>query len=108
MPTPIKRTRLPAFPPLVWVMLAGIFLTRIAFFMVWPFLAVILNRDFHLPPSTIGGILAATAVAGVALSFHTGNLSDRFGRRRIMIAGCFGTIAAYAILATADTAFAYS
>jgi MFS family permease len=108
MPILTKSTRLPAFPPLVWVMLAGIFLTRIGFFMVWPFLAVILNRDFHLPPSRIGGILAATAVAGVALSFYTGNLSDRFGRRRIMIAGCFGTMAAYGTLATANTVVAYS
>lgn len=35
--------RLPSFPPLVWVVLVGTLLTRMAFFMVWPFLAIILR-----------------------------------------------------------------
>ena len=36
--------KLPAFPTIVWVLLAGTLLTRTAFFIVWPFVAIILNE----------------------------------------------------------------
>jgi MFS family permease len=100
--------RLPAFPPLVWVLLGGVFLTRTAFFMVWPFLIVILDRDFGLSPVEVGAILAASGVGGAVMGFYAGNLSDRFGRRNVMIAGSLGTIAAYVLLAMGDTVFAYT
>ena len=100
--------RIPAFPLLVHVVLAGTFLARIASFMVWPFLAVILIRQFRLSPSEVGLILAGTSVASSVTGFYVGNLSDRFGRRTIMIAGCVGAAAGFAVLATADTVFLYT
>jgi MFS family permease len=99
---------LPAFPPLVWVVLAGTLLTRTAFFMVWPFLAVLLERQFHLPPSQIGTILTIASAAGIPVGFWSGHLSDRFGRRGVLIAGCVGTVGAFLILATATTVYSYA
>jgi MFS family permease len=100
--------QLTAFPRLVQILLAGTFLTRTAFFMVWPFLAVILLRDFRLPPSQIGAILAGASVAGSLMGFYFGNLSDRFGRRNIMIAGCMGSVVAFVVLAAAHSVLLYS
>ncbi len=100
--------KLTASPPLVQILLAGTLLTRTAFFMVWPFLAVILLRDFHLSPSQVGSILAGASVAGNLMGFYFGNLSDRFGRRNIMIAGCVGSVVAFMALATAQSVFWYS
>lgn len=96
------------FPPLVWVVLGGTLLTRAAFFMVWPFLAVILEREFGLSASQIGSILGSAFLASALIGFYSGNLSDRFGRQPIMIAGCVGAVAAYVTLATATTVMAYS
>jgi MFS family permease len=100
--------QLTAFPPLVQILLAGTLLTRTAFFMVWPFLAVILLRDFHLSPSQIGSILAGASAAGNLMGFYFGNLSDRFGRRNIMIAGCVGSVVAFVALASAQSVLLYS
>src|SRR6266852_6483361 len=100
--------RLTASPALVQILLAGTLLTRTAFFMVWPFLAVILLRDFHLSPSQVGSVLAGASVAGNLMGFYFGNLSDRFGRRNIMIAGCVGSVVAFMALATAQSVFWYS
>jgi MFS family permease len=47
-------------------------------------------------------------LAGGVFGFYSGNLSDRFGRQSIMIAGCVGSVAAYYILATAATVAGYS
>lgn len=96
------------FPPLVWIVLAGTLLTRTAFFMVWPFLAVILEREFRLSPSQIGSVLGSAFFATAVFGFYSGNLSDRFGRRPIMIAGCASGVAAYVVLATAGSVAAYA
>lgn len=100
--------KLPAFPPLVWVLLAGTLLTRTAFFMVWPFVAIILQRRFQLAPSEIGVILGSAALSSSVTGFYLGNLSDRFGRRNLMLAGCAGSIVAFLLLATADTVALYT
>lgn len=100
--------RIPAFPLLVQVVLAGAFLARIASFMVWPFLSIILIRQFRLPPAEVGLILAGTSIASSTTGFYVGNLSDRFGRRTIMIAGCTGCALGFVVLATADTVFLYT
>ena len=92
----------------MWVLLAGTFLTRTAFFMIWPFLSIILIRRFQLAPSDIGLILGASALASSATGFYSGNLSDRFGRRAIMVAGSLGSIAAFLILATAGSVPLYA
>lgn len=40
--------RLKRFTPLVWVMLVGNFFVRASYYMVWPFLAVILYENYGL------------------------------------------------------------
>ena len=101
-------SRLPPFPLLVWLLLAGTLLTRTAFFIVWPFVAIILQRRFQLAPSEIGVILGSAALSSSVTGFYLGNLSDRFGRRNLMIAGCAGSVAAFLLLATADTVVLYT
>jgi MFS family permease len=96
------------FPPVVWTMLLGTFMVRAAFFMVWPFLAIILERQFHLSPSEIGGVLGTAFLSSAIVGFYSGNLSDRCGRQPVMLAGCLGAVGAYMLLAVADTVAAYT
>ncbi len=102
-----KRLGVPPWPLLVWVVLAGTLLTRTAFFMVWPFLAILLNRQFGLSPSQIGGIMAAMALGSALVGFYSGNLSDRFGRRTLMIGGCAAAVVAYVAMAFATSVAAF-
>jgi MFS family permease len=96
------------FPPVVWTVLLGTFMVRAAFFMVWPFLAIILERQFHLSPSEIGAVLGTAFLSSALVGFYSGNLSDRFGRQPVMLAGCAGASAAYALLALASSVAAYT
>jgi MFS family permease len=102
------RRRLPAFPPIVWLVLCGTLLIRTGFFLVWPFLSVILMRRFQLAPSEIGLILGSSALVSSITGFWFGNLSDRFGRRDVMIVGCLGNVAAFVVLALADSVSLYA
>src|SRR5579883_3022275 len=98
----LLRTRVPAFPGIVWMVLVGTLLTRTSFFLVWPFLSIILLRRFHISTSEVGLILGLAALVSSTSAFYLGNLSDRFGRRDVILAGCAVAIAGCVIFATAE------
>ena len=64
------------FPSLVWIVILGTFMVRTTFFMVWPFLSILLYRDYGLSATLIGAILGATAALSTLVSFYGGWLSD--------------------------------
>ena len=59
------------FPPLVWIVILGTFMVRTTFFMVWPFLSILLYRDYGLSATLIGLILGATAALSTHINFYT-------------------------------------
>ncbi|WP_116365795.1 MDR family MFS transporter [Parahaliea mediterranea] len=95
--------QLRAFPPLVWIILVGSFFGRGTYFMVWPFLAILLYEKFNLGAAQIGLILSASAVGAAVLGFYVGALSDRHGRRSILLAGTAINTLAFAVLAFAES-----
>lgn len=95
--------RLHGFPPLVWVILLGSFFGRGTYFMVWPFLAILLYEKFQLGAAEIGLILSASAVGAALLGFYVGALSDRCGRRNVLLVGTAINGVAFVLLAVAQT-----
>ncbi|WP_462171181.1 MFS transporter [Pseudoalteromonas xiamenensis] len=82
------------FTKLTWVLLLGNFAIRTSYFMVWPFLAVILYDRYGLTAVEVGGLLSLSAVFSTSIGFFTGYLADRFGRLPIlMLAIALGIIA---------------
>ncbi|HDX8346317.1 TPA: MFS transporter, partial [Aeromonas dhakensis] len=90
--------RLPPFPPLVWIVILGTFMVRTSFFMVWPFLSILLYREYGLSASGIGVLLGGAAVLSCLIGFYVGWLSDRLGRRTILLLGCALSCGAYLLL----------
>jgi len=77
----------------------------LSYFMTWPFLAIILSRDFDMNPAEIGSVLSLAAFAGAGSAMISGNLSDRFGRKVIILIANLAITIAFAIIATAQSAF---
>ena len=94
-------------PPLIWIVLLGSFFGRGTYFMVWPFLAILLYEKFALGPGAIGVILSVSAMASAVLGFYVGSLSDRYGRRSILISGTAINAFAFLILAFAESLTAF-
>lgn len=99
----LKWRQLQGFPPLVWIVLLGSFFGRGTYFMVWPFLAILLYEKFALSAAEIGLILSASAVGAALLGFYVGALSDRCGRRSILLLGTAVNCLAFALLAVAES-----
>lgn len=100
--------RLKQFPRLMWILLFGSFITRGSYYMVWPFLAVILYDKFDLSATQVGMILSTAATIAVIVSFIGSSLSDRFGRNSLMYASGVLYIISFSLLAQVDSISGYA
>ncbi len=104
----VSVTRFKAFPPLMWILLFGSFITRGSYYMVWPFLAVILFEKFALSATHVGLILSSAAVISVLVSFVGSALSDRIGRHQLMYASGILYIISFSLLAEVNSIAGYA
>ncbi|AUJ69385.1 MDR family MFS transporter [Pseudoalteromonas sp. NC201] len=100
--------RLKRFTPLVWVMLVGNFFVRASYYMVWPFLAVILYENYGLSATEVGLLLTVSATFAVFLGFYTGNLADRFGRTKMLYTAVFVGVISFSLLAVAESLWLFA
>jgi MFS family permease len=103
----VSIQRFKQFPRLMWIFLFGSFITRGSYYMVWPFLAVILYEKFALTATEVGLILSSAAIISVFTSFVGSALSDRIGRNRLMYLTGVLYIISFSLLAEADTVSSY-
>jgi len=92
-PTPLRR---------ISILMATAFIDMIGFAMVLPllpFYAVRLGAEAWM----VGPLVATFAVAQLASAPLWGRVSDRYGRRPVIIAGLLGSAIAYAIFGLADS-----
>lgn len=92
--------------PLTWGILFGTFLARMATFFVMPFFAIYL-ATLGFSASVIGTIFAVTALSGLFMSFFGGTLSDRYGRKRLMLLGIGSFAFTFTGLALATGLFSF-
>lgn len=93
------------FNKTVWFIILATFMTRFTFLMVWPFLALVLYNDFGLNEFEIGVYMTLAVSIGVGAGLFMGNLSDRIGRRKVIMAGLFFTIISMLGIANASNIY---
>ncbi|WP_416306056.1 MFS transporter [Neptunicella sp. SCSIO 80796] len=101
-------TWLRQFPPLVWILIIGVFFSRGTFFMVWPFMAIILYQQFGLNEWQVGLILTIAATVAIFIGFYSGTLTDKFGRRNMLLAAGLLSIGGFSLLAEAEALVLYA
>ena len=107
MESKVSFQQVKQFPKLMWIILFGDFITRGSYYMVWPFLTVILYQKFGISATEVGLILSGAAVLLVFIGFLGGALSDKFGRRIIMFSTGIVYVLSFVLLAYVDTVMGY-
>ena len=107
MHSDISVARFKQFPRLMWILLFGSFITRGSYYMVWPFLAVILYEKFALSATEVGLVLSSAAIISVFTSFIGSALSDRIGRHKLMYFTGVLYIISFSLLAQVDSVKGY-
>lgn len=107
MHSDVSLQRFKQFPRLMWIFLFGSFITRGSYYMVWPFLAVILYEKFALSATEVGMALSSAAIISVFTSFVGSSLSDRIGRHKLMYLTGILYIISFSLLAEANSVEGY-
>lgn len=86
----------------IWFLLVANFSVGFMAQMVWPFLALFLYRKYGLNEFQTGLFLFSAVVVRAFLGFYIGNISDRFGRRKVIFTGYVIGMTSMYIMATTD------
>ncbi|ASA21786.1 MDR family MFS transporter [Paenibacillus donghaensis] len=76
--------------PLAWTIIVGTMFGRLVTSMSIPFLSIYLTQVLGASPTETGITVAVSSLAGVLVSFYGGYISDRIGRRIVMLVSVFG------------------
>jgi MFS family permease len=77
------------YHPIVWSLIVGTVFVRAASSMSMPFLFLYLSNQTDLDLATIGVMIGAGSLAGTVGGFIGGTLSDKIGRRRVMLGALY-------------------
>ncbi len=94
----IKKSKYSALTPL-WI---GLFCDILGFYIIIPFLATFIDA-YNTTPFVIGLVLATNAVFTLVFAPVWGKLSDKFGRKPILIISQMGTFTAFMMLALSSS-----
>ena len=95
----IKKNVFQRFPSGVWLMMGLDTFVTIGFSIALPFLALYLHKERLIPMSLVGTIFLAGGLCAATTNIIGGMLSDRFGRRFLLLMVSGISIFAYAALA---------
>ncbi|MBM3147564.1 MAG: MFS transporter, partial [Actinobacteria bacterium] len=89
------RAGLRSLPRQFWLLTAGIFIFLIGIDMCFPFETLYLNKRLGISMSTIGLIIGTMSFVGLPFQIPGGALTDRIGRRPMIVVGIVGTMLLY-------------
>ncbi len=85
----------------LWALYGGFVASSMGFAMIVPFVSLYFHEELGVSMSLVGTFFLVTAVLRSSLQGYAGDLSDRVGRVRIMVAGQFFRAAVFAVMAGA-------
>ncbi|MCM3783807.1 MFS transporter [Neobacillus mesonae] len=75
--------------PLAWTIIVGTMFGRMATSMSIPFLSIYLIKTMGASPAETGMVVAVSSLIGVFASFYGGYISDRIGRKKVLLFSIF-------------------
>lgn len=91
------------YPKQYWLMTVGMVISTAGGSMIWPFMLIYVSGKLDMPLSTVAALISVNAGTGLFSSFLAGTLSDRIGRKAVMVFSLAGNGVAYYLLMHAET-----
>jgi MFS family permease len=79
------RQTIAEYPSQFWLMVVGLFISSAGASMIWPFLMIYVSEKLSLSLSTVSTLITINAITGLFASLIAGAVSDRLGRKPVMI-----------------------
>lgn len=75
------------YPNQFWLLFIGNLISTIGTSMIWPFMMIYASEQLDLPLTAVTSLLTLNSAMSLLASFAAGSLTDRVGRRGVMIVG---------------------
>lgn len=75
------------FPPRFWIIVLAFFIDSVGGTLLFPFFSLYITGKFNVGMTTAGMVLAMFSIFGIIGSMIGGALTDRFGRRKLILFG---------------------
>lgn len=73
------------YPRQFWLLLFGMLISTIGQSMIWPFLTVYLRERLNVSLATVTMLLMINSITSIISTFIAGPITDRFGRKWVMV-----------------------
>ena len=73
------------YPSQFWLLFWGMFVSMIGSSMIWPFMLIFISKRLDMSLSSIASIMTIYAASSLISSFASGQIADRFGRKKLLI-----------------------
>ena len=77
------------YPQDIWALFATSIISSVGFSVTMPYMSLYLNNVLHVPMTMVGIILMIALVIGSTIGLYGGELSDRLGRKYMMVRSLF-------------------
>jgi MFS family permease len=75
------------FPKSFWTLMLGVFIDRLGGALIFPFFALFITARFNVGMTEVGYLFAVLTITGLFGSFLGGAMTDKFGRKTMMLYG---------------------
>ncbi len=97
-----------AYPAQFWLILAGLLFSTIGTSMIFPFLTIYVSEQLALPLAEVTSLITLNGFVALLASFAAGPLTDRLGRKWIMVISLVGNGATYFLFSQATTFWGFA
>jgi MFS family permease len=97
------KTLAAGYPRQFWLLFIGMLISTLGASMVWPFLMIYASEKLALSLTTLASLMTLNAAMGLAFSFIAGPITDRVGRKWVMVISLAINGLAYLLLSQAST-----
>lgn len=95
--------QLKEYPKQFKLMFFGMFISTIGSSMIWPFLMIYVRHCVDLPLARAASLISIQSTAGIIAALIAGPVTDRFGRKWIMVFSLSGNGIVYFFMSQANS-----
>lgn len=96
------------YPRQLRLMFYGMFISTIGSSMIWPFLMIYVRSRVNLPLTQVASLMTINASAGIIAAFIAGPITDRVGRKWVMVISLIGNGLVYFFMSGAHSYLAFA
>ena len=96
------------YPKQLRLMFYGMLISTIGSSMIWPFLMIYVRQRINLPLTQIASLMTINATAGLIAAFIAGPITDRVGRKWVMVFSLVGNGLVYFFMSGAHSYLSFA